>query len=69
MLFYISMKNYKNIACIDFVNVNIALNSHAYEGNLSFILEFIKRCIFFCSLTHEICVPKNVFQSVKQIIF
>ena len=25
------MKNYKSIACIDFVNVNIALNSHAYE--------------------------------------
>ena len=27
------MKSYKNIACIDFVNVNIALNAHAYEKN------------------------------------
>ena len=25
------MKSYKDIAYIDFVNVNIALNSHAYE--------------------------------------
>ena len=31
MLKYINMKSYKNIACIDFVNVNIALNSHAYK--------------------------------------
>ena len=33
MLLYISMKNYKNIGCGDFVNVNIALNSHTYEEN------------------------------------
>ena len=25
------MKSYKYIACIDFVNVSIALNSHAFE--------------------------------------
>ena len=29
----INMKNYKNIAWIDFVNVNIALNPHANEEN------------------------------------
>ena len=45
-LLYINMKNYKNIACIDFVNVNIALNLHSYEESLSFILEFIKRVSF-----------------------
>ena len=27
------MKNHKNIACMDFVNVNIALNSRRYEEN------------------------------------
>ena len=30
---YINMKNYKNIACTFFVNVNIALNLNSYEGN------------------------------------
>ena len=45
-LLYIDMKNYKNIACTDFVNVNIALNLHSYEESLSFILEFIKRVSF-----------------------
>ena len=30
---YNNMKYYKNIACIYFVNVNIALNSYAYEEN------------------------------------
>ena len=28
-----NMKNYKNIACADFVNENIALNLHPYEEN------------------------------------
>lgn len=28
-----NMTSYKNIAWIDFVNVNIASNSHAYEEN------------------------------------
>ena len=33
----------KNVACLDFVNVTIALNSHAHEQKFSFILEFIKK--------------------------
>ena len=33
------MKNYKNVACAFFVNVNIALNLTSYEKNWSFILE------------------------------
>ena len=33
------MKNHKNIACADSVNVNIAFNLHSYEENKSFILE------------------------------
>ena len=33
MLLYINKKNYKNIACIDFVNIDIALNLHSYEEN------------------------------------
>ena len=42
------MNSYKNITCIDLVNVNIALNSHACE-------EFYTRvhgkiCVFCCSL-------------------
>ena len=36
------MKNYKNIAYTDLVNVNIGLNLHSYEENSNFILEFIK---------------------------
>ena len=43
MSLYINMKNDKNIACTDFVNVNIALNLHSYEDNYSFSLEFIKK--------------------------
>ena len=31
MLLQINMKNYKNIACTDFVNLNIALILHSYE--------------------------------------
>ena len=41
-LLYVNMKN-KNIACTDFVIVNIALNLHSYEENKSFILEFMKK--------------------------
>ena len=33
MLLYIDMKHYKNIACANFVNVNIALSLHSYEEN------------------------------------
>ena len=33
MLKYINMKKYKNIWCIDFININVALNSFAYEEN------------------------------------
>ena len=40
------MKNYKNLTSTDFVNVNIALNSHTNEENYSFILEFIKNVSF-----------------------
>ena len=29
------MKSHKNIACIDFANVNVALNLHAYKENYS----------------------------------
>ena len=32
-LLYVNMKTYKNIACTDFVNVNIALNLHTYGEN------------------------------------
>ena len=28
---YINIKNYKNIACTNFVNVNMALSLHSYE--------------------------------------
>ena len=28
MLLYINMKNYKNMVCTDFMNVNIALSSY-----------------------------------------
>ena len=30
MLLYINMRNYKNIACTDFMNVNIALNLYTF---------------------------------------
>ena len=40
---YINMKNYKSIACTDFMNVNKALNLYPYEENYSFILEFMKK--------------------------
>ena len=30
------MKYYKNIACTDFVNLNIALNLHSYEESYSY---------------------------------
>ena len=30
---YTNIKNYKNIACTFFVNVNIALNLNSYEEN------------------------------------
>ena len=43
---YINMKYYKNIACIYFENVNIALNLYAYEENQSFMLEFIQTVYF-----------------------
>ena len=33
MFKYINMKSYKNIPCIDFVSVNVALNSYAYKEN------------------------------------
>ena len=33
MSLYINIKSYKNIACIDFANVNIDLNLHTYENN------------------------------------
>ena len=33
VIIYINMKNYENIECADFVNVNIALNLHFYEEN------------------------------------
>ena len=46
MLLYVNIKNYKNIACTDFMNVNIALNVHSYEENKIFILEFIKEMYF-----------------------
>ena len=43
-LLALNVLNYKNIACIDFVHVNIALKSRAYEK--SFLLEFIKKLYF-----------------------
>ena len=30
---YTNMKNYKNIACTEFMSVNIALNLHLFEEN------------------------------------
>ena len=47
------MKNYKNITCTDFVNLNVALNLHSYEENWSFIAEFIKKDTFCCSLNKK----------------
>ena len=35
MLKYINMKSHKNIACIDFANVNLALNLNVYKENYS----------------------------------
>ena len=32
-LLYMNMKNYKNIACTDFENVNVALNLHSSKEN------------------------------------
>ena len=49
-LLYINMKDYKNIACTDFVNVNIDLNLHSYKENYSFIPDFIKRDVPFVAL-------------------
>ena len=54
MLLYISIKNYKNIACKD-------LNLYSYEENQSFLLELITRMYEICnkdvlcsSLNHKI---------------
>ena len=33
MFLYICMKKYKNTACADFANVNIAINLHSGEEN------------------------------------
>ena len=43
MLLYVNIKDYKNIACTNFVNVSIAVNLHSDEENYSFILDFIKK--------------------------
>ena len=48
MFLYINMKNYKNIAYIDFVNVIIALNSHAYEKK--FLTTVRKKVVSFVAL-------------------
>ena len=32
------MKSHKNIACIDFANVNVALNLHAYKHDIFYEL-------------------------------
>ena len=51
MALYMDLKSSENITSIDFVNVNIALNSHAYEKNQqNFILEFIERYVSFVAL-------------------
>ena len=42
------MKSHKSIACIDFVNVNVALNSHAYKKKLEFYT-MARRKIHCCS--------------------
>ena len=36
------MESYKNIACVDFVNVNIPLNSYAYEKTQHHLLSLFK---------------------------
>ena len=61
MLLYISIKNYKNIACTDFMNVIKDLNLYSYEENQSFLLELITRMYEICnkdvlcsSLNHKI---------------
>ena len=48
MFLYINMKNYKNIAYIYFVNVNIALNSHAHEKK--FLTTVRKKVVSFVAL-------------------
>ena len=48
------MKSHKSIACIDFVNVNVALNSHAYKKNLSSILWFVEKYICFVALLNPL---------------
>ena len=58
-LLNINMKYDKNIACIYFVNVNIALNSYAYEENQSFMLEFIQKVYF--SLLFLSWNPRHLF--------
>ena len=51
MALYMDLKSSKNITSIDFVNVNIALNSHAYEKNQqNFIIKFIERYVSFVAL-------------------
>ena len=57
---YINMKYYKNIACIYFENVNIALNLYAYEENHSFMLEFIQTVYF--SLLFVSWNPRHLFK-------
>ena len=59
-----NMKYYKNIACIYFVNVNIALNSYAYEENQSFMLEFIQKVYF--SLLFVSWNPRHLFMIRSQ---
>ena len=56
------MKNYNNIASMDFVNVNIALNSHAYEK--SFLLEFIKKMylLLFFKSKSEALIYDHIFK-------
>ena len=33
ILLHVNIKNYKNIACIDFLNLNIAFDLNFYEEN------------------------------------
>ena len=47
MLLYINMKNYKNMVCTDFMNVNIALSS--YE-KLEFYTRVDKKDVSFVAL-------------------
>ena len=67
MVFYINIKNYKNITRTNFVNANIVLNLRSVWRKLEFYTRFNKNDVFFVALYIKIHThvkkgtPKNFF--------